>query len=268
MKLFFKIFLRLAGICFAIYVAICIFFYSSQEKILFMGDKISTSQQFNFQGNFKEFTIKTTDGNKLSAVLFKANKPKGLIFYLHGNAGSINSWYTIAQHYNDSGYDVFLLDYPGYGKSTGHITSQQQLLDAIKTAYNQVKIDYPEDHIVIVGYSIGTGPATWLASKNHPEKLILLAPYFSIGDMMNVHYSFLPGFILKYPIPTYQYLQHATVPVTIFHGDQDETIYYGSSLKLKQYFKPGDTLITLKGQQHNGIEENEDYITALKEILP
>lgn len=57
------------------------------------------------------------------------------------------------------------------------------------------------------------------------------------------------------------------MPVVIFHGDQDEVIYYGSSLKLKQEMKPGDTLITLNGQGHNGITDNRDYIAAIETIL-
>ena len=57
------------------------------------------------------------------------------------------------------------------------------------------------------------------------------------------------------------------MPVVIFHGRQDEVIYYGSSLKLKEEMKPGDTLITLNGQGHNGITDNPEYIANLKTIL-
>ena len=85
--------------------------------------------------------------------------------------------------------------------------------------------------------------------------------------MTSTWLALLPGFILKYQVNTYQYLQHTTAPVAIFHGDQDEIIYYGSSLKLKRCLKPGDTLITLHGQQHNGIDENADYLEGLKGVL-
>ena len=57
------------------------------------------------------------------------------------------------------------------------------------------------------------------------------------------------------------------MPVVIFHGDQDEVIYYGSSLKLQKEFKKQDTLITLVGQSHNGITENTEYITAIQMVL-
>jgi pimeloyl-ACP methyl ester carboxylesterase len=57
------------------------------------------------------------------------------------------------------------------------------------------------------------------------------------------------------------------MPVVIFHGDQDEIIYHGSSLKLKEEMKTGDTLITLKGQGHNGMTENPEYLAAIQTVL-
>ena len=57
------------------------------------------------------------------------------------------------------------------------------------------------------------------------------------------------------------------MPVVIFHGDQDFVIYYGSSLKLKEEFKQGDTLITLKEQGHNGMSDNPDYQIQLERLL-
>lgn len=64
-----------------------------------------------------------------------------------------------------------------------------------------------------------------------------------------------------------EYLQQYHMPVMIFHGNQDEVIYYGSSLKLQQAFKPEDKFITLMGQRHNGITENHDYQRIIAQIL-
>jgi predicted esterase len=57
------------------------------------------------------------------------------------------------------------------------------------------------------------------------------------------------------------------MPIVIFHGNQDEVIYYNSSLKLKELFKEKDTLITLNGQGHNGMSDNRDYIVEIQKIL-
>jgi pimeloyl-ACP methyl ester carboxylesterase len=119
----------------------------------------------------------------------------------------------------------------------------------------------------VLGYSIGTGPASHVASTNNPSLLILQAPYYSLTDMMRHSYPIIPTFILKYKFETNNYLKACKSPVVIFHGNQDEVIYYGSSLKLQSCFKQHDTLITLEGQSHNGITDNPFYQAELKRIL-
>jgi len=118
-----------------------------------------------------------------------------------------------------------------------------------------------------LGYSIGTGAAADIAANNHPHLLILQAPYYSLTDMMKHNYPVIPTFILKYKFETSKYVQNCKMPVVIFHGDADMVIYYQSSLKLRALLKPTDTLITLHGQDHNGITDNPDYRNAINKIL-
>jgi pimeloyl-ACP methyl ester carboxylesterase len=85
--------------------------------------------------------------------------------------------------------------------------------------------------------------------------------------MMKHKYPIIPTFILKYKFETNNYLKDCKMPVVIFHGNADEVIYYGSSLKLKEQFKKQDTLITLNAQGHNGMTDNEEYKQAMKRML-
>jgi uncharacterized protein len=249
------------------YLLICVGLYFLQEKLLFFPEKLDKNYKFSFHQPFEEINIKTKNGKLINGVLFKADSSKGLIFYLHGNAGSLNTWGDVAKRYTDLHYNVFILDYPGYGKSEDAIKSKVQLFDAIQTAYNEMKNRFHEDSIVVLGYSVGTGPAAHLAETNHPKMLILQAPYFSLTDLMRHTYPIIPTFLLKYKFQTNQYLKDCKMPVVVFHGDQDRVIYYGSSLKLKKEMKPGDTLITLRGQGHNDITDNPEYVATLKTIL-
>ncbi len=267
MRRFKKVLTWIACVTAVLYVAVCTFFYSEQNEILFVPTKLAADYQFSFPGQFKELNVKTRDGFTLDGGLFKTDSAKGLIFYLHGNAGALSTWGEIAGIYTSLGYDLFILDYRGYGKSEAQITSEVQLFDDVQIAYDSLRKQYPENKIVILGYSIGTGPAAMLAAHNNPKMLILQAPYYSMKDMMEHTYPFLPTFMLNYPLNTDGFIKETKAPIVIFHGDGDEVIYYGSSVKLKKELKPGDTLITLNGQGHNGFTKNKQYLTDLEKVL-
>lgn len=249
------------------YIVICISLYFFQEKLIFFPDKLDKNYQFLFQQPFREINIQTKDGKRLNGLLFTSDNTKGLIFYLHGNAGALDSWGAVAKRYTGLNYDVFILDYSGYGKSEGAIKSEAKLFEDIQRAYEEMTKRYQETGIIVMGYSIGTGPATWLASVNQPKLLILHAPYYSLTDMMRHTYPIIPTFILKYKFRTNEYIKECKMPVVIFHGDRDEIIYYGSSLKLKNAMKPVDTLITLHGHGHNGITDHPEYVRAISKLL-
>ena len=255
------------GFFIAIYAIICWHLYMSQEGMIFFPQKLNKSYKFNFDQNFDEIKVKMKDGITIDGILFKANNSRGLVFYLHGNAGSIDVWGKVAKTYNDLNYDVFLLDYRGYGKSDGQINGERGLFEDIQTAYDEMKKRYSEDKIVVLGYSIGTGLAAKLASINKPHLLILQAPYYSLTDLMAKSYPIIPTFILKYKFETNIYIKKCKMPVVIFHGDKDEVIYYESSLRLKESFKKYDRLIILNGQKHNDMTENKDYKKEIQRIL-
>jgi hypothetical protein len=258
---------KILTIIFSLYILSCGLLYFFQEKLIFFPQKLDKSYKFDFEQKFDEINIKASDGKLLNGLLFKAESSKGLIYYLHGNAGSLSSWGNVAKTYTDLNYDVFLIDYRSYGKSEGEIKSQNQLFEDNQSVYNELTKIYNEDKIIVLGYSIGTGLASKLASTNNPKLLILQAPYYNLTDLMKQHFPFIPTFILKYKFATNEYLKNCKMPVVIFHGNQDEVIYYGSSLKLKNEFKHQDTLITLNRQGHNGMTNNENYKTELANIL-
>ena len=106
-----------------------------------------------------------------------------------------------------------------------------------------------------------------LAANNHPAKLILQAPYFSLADAVHRLAPSLDTMQLPFSFSTYQFIQRTSSPIVIFHGDADKEFYYGSSEKLKQFFKPGDELITLKGAGHLKMDKNKDYLAGIKRVL-
>ncbi len=249
------------------YILILCFLYLFQERFIFFPEKLDKAHQFHFEQDFEEINIQTDDGIALHGLLFKTEKPQGLVFYLHGNAGSIRTWGEDAKLYIDLNYDVFFLDYRGYGKSDGSINNQEQIFQDVQATYDFLKRKYPESQIIVLGYSIGTGPAAKVAATNKPKSLILQAPFYSLVDLIRKNYPFIPSIIIKYPFRTNEFLQQCKMPVFIFHGTRDEIIYYESSVNLKKQSNQKVTLITLKEHGHNGMSENPSYQRMLMKIL-
>jgi uncharacterized protein len=262
-----KVFIRSLAIIATLYVLVCSLLFFFQENLIFFPQKLRKDYKFDFRQKFEEINIATRDNKLLNGILFKSDSSEGLVFYLHGNAGSLQSWGHVAETYTSLNFDVFMLDYRGYGKSEGEINGQNQIFQDAQIVYDKLRERYDETKIIVLGYSVGTGIASHVASLNNPRLLILHAPYYSLTDMMKHEYPIIPTFILKYQFETYRYIRKCKMPIVIFHGNQDEVIYYESSLKLKKEFKKQDTLITLIGQGHNGITENEDYKLGIKTIL-
>ncbi|MFY0650438.1 MAG: alpha/beta hydrolase [Cyclobacteriaceae bacterium] len=249
------------------YLFFCGLIYFLQEKIIFFPQKLPSDHKFLFDQEFEEINIKTPDNVNLHGILFRADQSRGLIFYLHGNAGSLDSWGMVAGDYLDMGYNLFMLDYRGYGKSEGNISSEKQFMSDVQLAYDYLKTRYKENEIVVLGYSLGTAPASMLAANNTPRLLILQAPYYSFVDMKEKHYPILPTNLLKYRFDTSSFLDQVSAPVAIFHGTNDEVIYYGSSLKLERHLKPGDELITLQNQGHNDMSGDPIYLENIQRLL-
>lgn len=251
-----------------LYILLCGFFYFYQDRIIiFRPQKLDKNFVFRFKEDFEEINIKMADGNLLNGLLFKSDSTKGLIFYLHGNAGTLESWGNLAGYYTAMYYDVFMLDYRGFGKSEGSIESQNQLFDDVRIVYDEMKKRYDETSIVIMGYSVGTGIAAKLASENNPKMLILHAPYYNMASVVQYFCPVIPDFLIRYKLETNRYIKDCTMPIVIYHGDSDKTINYQNSIRLKELLKPTDSLILLQGQGHNAITQNSDYLKSIVGVL-
>ena len=104
--------------------------YLLQEKFIFLPEKLSSDYPFEFDANFEEYNIPMNDGATINALHFKSDSSKGLMLYFHGNAGSLRRWGEVVIPFIEYGYDVLIVDYRGYGKSTGNRSKGALLSDA------------------------------------------------------------------------------------------------------------------------------------------
>lgn len=239
-----------------------------QEKMFFHPTPLPADFEFKFQNEFTEYQIPVAENVAVNGLLFKAKQSKGLVFYLHGNAGALNTWGEVADFYTQNNYDIFILDYRGFGKSEGRIENEEQFLGDVQLVYDSLKTHYKEENTVVIGYSIGTCPAAYIAAKNNPKNLVLKAPYYNMIDLVHHYYWIVPGWAVKYKLRTNEYLPQVKAPITIFHGTDDQVIPVESSYKLKEFLKPTtDTLIIVKGKTHAGVGNWDEYKSELTKIM-
>ncbi|MFK7798516.1 MAG: alpha/beta hydrolase [Aureispira sp.] len=258
---------RILLVLLSFYVLVCFLAYWWQERLLFHPTVLDKAVLFPFDTNFEEVYLDVAEDVQLHALHFKVDHPKGLVFYVHGNAGSLYDWGNLSKFYAQQGYDLLMFDYRGFGKSNGKIHSQQQFFDDAQWVYNWAKEQYAEAEIVIEGFSIGTATATKLAAENKPRQLVLKAPYYSMTSLVKDKMPFIPSFLLKYPFETIHYLEKVQCPITIFHGTADELIPHSNAVRL-QAEVPRAKLWLLKGCVHNDVPYTSLYKEKMRAILP
>ena len=233
-----------------LYFFICIAGFFMQEKLIFHPTELPANFQF-WVG--EEVYIPIDDGLKMHAMWLRHPNSKGVILYWHGNMGSNRRCLRQAEHIFSGGYDVFMPDYRGYGKTEGRVASEKQIMADAQRAYDYLREHYDEKKLSICGYSLGTGIATRLAVHNNPRQLLLMAPYKSLVAMKNKIAPFLPSFLMKYKFRTDENIVKVNCPVTLFHGINDELIPYDHSVYLQNLAPDNIQLISLNGTGHRGV---------------
>ncbi|TCK65256.1 hypothetical protein DFQ05_2473 [Winogradskyella wandonensis] len=252
-----------------IYIAISIALYYIQDYVLFKPEKLPKDFQFDYENQeTKEYNLETRDGAVINGLrFFPKGESKGVVIYLKGNSKSIKGWGKFAVDFTRHGYNVLMVDYRGFGKSTGK-RSQKAIKRDLQVVYNKVKEKTTEDRIILYGRSLGSGFATKLASMNNPKMLILDAPYYSLTKVTGRYMPFMPlSILLKYPLPTYKWLKYVQCPIHIIHGTHDKLIPYKSSVKLSQINAKLTKLHTVIGGGHKNLNNFESYHNMLDDIL-
>ena len=244
--------------------------YALQSKIIFLPSQLPQKHSFTFTHPFQEHFIEVSHA-RLHALSFEqeTNNFKGLIVYFHGNAGCLDSWGDVYRYFRPHGYDSFIVDYRGYGKSTGNITSEMQLYEDAQLVFEYIQRVFGQkynNNIIFYGRSIGTGIASWLALQHPPKILILETPYYNLPSLVQDIYPFVPQKLLRFQLSNHKHIQNTSYPVHIFHGTEDEIIPYKHGKKLSSLHK-NITLHTIQGAKHNNIPTYKEYHRILKEIF-
>ena len=255
----------------SILLAICLIYATvlgllalRQESLLFYPVKLPADFEFH-KPDIVERHI-DVPGARLSALHFRQTGAKGLIFFLHGNAGNLDVWLPDTDIYRKAGFDVFMPDYRGFGKSTGHIQSEAQLHADVLAAWNSVAPEYTGRPIVLYGRSLGTGLATRLATQVHADQLILVSPYASFVRLGREHFPWVPAFVTRYTIRTDLWLPDVRMPILMIEGGQDSLVPPAHADTLKT-LRPDARLVMIEAAGHLDIATFPAYSAVLLETL-
>ncbi|MEO6914706.1 MAG: alpha/beta fold hydrolase [Chitinophagaceae bacterium] len=247
-----KIF-RIVKIVIIIYVLVGLIVYFVQDYIILQPIPLAKNYKYAFNMPYEETSVSYNANSNISIVKFTTANPKGIVLYFHGNRSNIARYRRFVPYFTKSGYEVWMIDYPGYGKSTGKF-SENLVFEWSLQMYKMARTRFNPDHIVIFGKSLGTGIASQLASVRNCRCLMLESPYYSLPAIFQYYLPMYPmEQIIRHQIPTYTFLPKVTDPVIMFHGTNDWLVPYRNSERLSVLLKKGDKLITLEGGTHRNL---------------
>lgn len=251
----------------AVYISVCVVFYITQDFYFFRPEILPKSFQFRYPFPFEEVHFDMEDGGYINGLHFVVPNSKGVVFYLKGNSKSVKGWGKFAKDFVSKGYDFFMVDYRGMGKSSGRRTEATLFNDA-QHIYKWLEAKYGEEKMVVYGRSMGSGIAARIASWNSPRMLILDSPYLSFLHQVKRYGFFLPlKWLLKYQLRTDHFIQKIKCPAFIVHGRKDRLIPFYQSEKL-QALAPGQVkLFPVAEAGHNNLPDFAEYHAWLYDAL-
>lgn len=251
-----------------IYIVIGVVLYVVQDRLVFKPRALPANYVFAFKQPFEEVNLAVNAQKNINIIKFTVadSIQKGLVLYFHGNRSNIEHYADRVSDFTNNGYEVWMADYPGFGKSTGTL-SEQTLYDDAMILYKMARAQFNKDSIILYGRSLGSGIAAQLASVRDCKQLVLETPYYSMDRLMSNYTLIYPiSWISDYHLPTNSYLKEVIAPVTIFHGTDDGLIPYRHAKQLKANH-PKINLVTIEKGEHNNLNDFPVYQQTLQTIL-
>jgi pimeloyl-ACP methyl ester carboxylesterase len=246
----------------ALYGAALAWLWFRQERLLFEPAPLPADEALFPDGDVREFMV-DVPGARLSVAQLKLPDPRGVVFYLHGNSGNLRKWFVGLDTFRELNFDVVMMDYRGYGKSSGRIESELQLHADVRAVWNAIAQQYEGKRLVISGQSLGTGLAAHLCAELcsagfPPDLLLLISAYSSMRAVADQHYPWVPSAVLRYPLQTVDHAGKLNCPVMLVHGDKDDLIPHHHSEAIRKVL-PQCQLFLLEGAGHSDVHEHPSF---------
>lgn len=245
-------------ICVATIIAVL---YFLQESLIFPAPTINGSMA-KISG-FKSVSIPTPDGEILSAYYHQPDGNKETVLVFHGNGDAAAYQQIKAKALVDTGYGALLVEYRGYGGSTGSPTAAGLFIDGI-ASYDFVR-KMGNQPIGLYAHSLGTGVAVHLATKRKVFALVLESPFDSLQAVAQNQMPFIPmGIFLKHKFRSDELIGQIDTPILIMHGSDDALIPIEHGRRLMKAAPPDTVFMEIPGAGHNNLASFDSISTAIE----
>jgi fermentation-respiration switch protein FrsA (DUF1100 family) len=219
--------------------------------------------------SFEAHEIRTEDGERLHAWWVPVREARGTALVLHGNAGNISHRVDYLRMFHRLGYSSLVVDYRGYGLSTGSPSEAGTYRDAEAAWRWLLSRGLAPKDVVLLGESLGGAVAAWLAARVTPRALVLASCFTSVPDLGAQVYPFLPVRLLsRFSYDTLGALRRVEAPVLVAHSRDDEIVPYSHGLALFAAAREPKRFLELRGGHNEGfLFAREEWVEALRAFL-
>jgi pimeloyl-ACP methyl ester carboxylesterase len=200
----------------------------------------------------ERIAVPTAGGTDLAALIFHpdARKDNGYwMLQLHGNGDSAFSPWQLDHcgALRAVGYSVLDIDYHGFGMTPGRASEAGMYADAEAGFQELLRRGVPSNRIILLGHSLGSGPAVWLATRHQAAALVLFGAFTSIPDAAADRYPFLPvRYAAAVHFDSLSRMHDVHIPVVVTHSRADTLIPYSHALRLFQAANEPKRLVTFE----------------------
>ena len=265
--------ISLLSIAASIFVLLSLALYLLQDKMVFLANmpgRALTASPGDMGLEYENVSLATSDGEHLHGWFVPAINSRGVILFFHGNAGNISHRLDSIGIFHQLGLDTLIIDYRGYGQSSGKASEKGTYLDA-QAAWNYLVDErgIPAGEIIIFGRSLGGAVGAWLGTQQTPAAVIIESSFTSGVDMARRLYPFLPANLitrLRYPVA--EYASQLDCPVLVVHSRDDEIIPFDMGQSIYKAVKQRKSFLELRGDHNGGFYiSRHDYVAGLDDFI-